>query len=266
MEKLTNIIESILFVSGNAVAVSDISERLDCTDKDILNAAKELQKKYSDPCGINLLIFNKKLQFSSNPKYKEEVSVVLNPIRERELSKSMLEVAAIIAYKQPVTRLDLEEIRGNSEYAIQNLLKIGVIEIVGRKDAVGRPVLFGTTDEFLKRFEISSLKELPNYDELMARIRILNGNDGDNYLYKKDEYVEGQEDHPTIDISDIPKSSETEEFDIGEFGQEEIPDFLIGEDVDVISADDLETAASENEDADGEREDFADIEDADDQH
>ena len=218
------------------------------TDKEILAAAKELQKKYSDPCGLNLLIFNKKLQFSSNPKYKEDVSIVLNPIRERELSKSMLEVAAIIAYKQPVTRLDLEEIRGNSEYAIQNLLKLGVIEIVGRKDAVGRPVLFGTTDEFLKRFEISSLDELPNYEDLMSRIRVLNGNDGDNYLFKKDVYVEGQEDHPTIDISDIPKkSASSDEFELGDVSQEELPDFLGGEDVDIISSDDDDAFNGEDE-------------------
>ena len=236
MEKLTNIIESILFVSGNAVAVSDISAHLECTDKEVLSAAKELQKKYSDPCGVNLLIFNNKLQFASNPKYADDVAVVLNPIKERELSKSMLEVAAIIAYKQPVTRLDLEEIRGNSEYAIQNLLKLGVIEIVGRKDAVGRPVLFGTTDEFLKRFEISSLSDLPNYDELMSRIRTLNGNDGDNYLFKKDEYVEGQEDRVTVDLSDIQPSAQ-KDFDLTDIAEEEMPDFLIGEDVEVITGD-----------------------------
>ncbi len=241
MEKLTNIIESILFVSGNAVAISDISSKLDCTDKQVLDAAKELQKKYSDPCGLNLLIFNKKLQFSSNPKYAEDVSVVLNPIRERELSKSMLETAAIIAYKQPVTRLDLEEIRGNSEYAIQNLLKLGVIEIVGRKDAVGRPVLFGTTDLFLKRFEISSLEDLPDYEELMNRIKVINGTaDGDTYLYKKDEYVEGQDDHPQVDLTNIPKASLLDDFDLDEISDEERPDFLDGEEYDVISGDETE--------------------------
>lgn len=237
MEKLTNIIESILFVSGNAVAVSDISERLGCTDKDVINAAKELQKKYSDPCGINLLIFNKKLQFSSNPSYAENVAVVLNPIRERELSKSMLETVAIIAYKQPVTRLDLEEIRGNSEYAIQVLLKLGIIEVVGRKDAVGRPVLFGTTDEFLKKFEISSLDELPDYDVLMARIRSVNGTDSnDSYLFKKDEYIEGQEDNRTVEFDDITKKSD--DFELKDFSEEEIPDFLQGEDFSTFSSDD----------------------------
>ena len=161
LEKLTNIIESILFVSGTQVAISDIAEKLEVSDKDILKAVETLQEKYSGDSGVQLLKFNKKLQFCSNPTYSEEVSSVLNPIKERELSKSMLEVAAIIAYKQPVTRIDLEEIRGNSEYAVQKLLELGVIEPVGRKDAVGKPVLFGTTDKFLKRFQISSLDELP---------------------------------------------------------------------------------------------------------
>ena len=167
---MTNIIESILFVSGTQVAVSDIADKLGVTDKDVLKAAEELKKKYEGDSGINLLVFNKKLQFASNSAYSEEVSEVLNPIKERELSKSMLEVAAIIAYKQPVTRIDLEEIRGNSEYAVQKLLELGVIEPVGRKDAVGRPVMFGTTDKFLKRFQISSLEELPKYEELINKI------------------------------------------------------------------------------------------------
>ena len=154
LEKLTNIIESILFVSGTQVAISDIADKLEVSDKEISYAVKDLQEKYSGESGIQLLTFNKKLQFCSNPKFSEQVSSVLNPIKEKELSKSMLEVAAIIAYKQPVTRIDLEEIRGNSEYAVQKLLELGVIEPVGRKDAVGKPVLFGTTDKFLKRFQI----------------------------------------------------------------------------------------------------------------
>ncbi len=241
LEKLTNIIESILFISGKEVAINDISSRLEVTDKQVLNAAKELQKQYSDPCGLNLIIFNNKLQFCSNPKYAEPVSVVLNPIRERELSKSMLETAAIIAYKQPVTRLDLEEIRGNSEYAIQNLLKIGVIEVVGRKDAVGRPILFGTTDEFLKRFQISSLDELPDYEELMQRIKAANGTN-ETYLYKKAEYVEGQEEHKGVDLTGIKTRGEVvgenaqQEFELPDIG-EDLPDFLDGENFEIISGD-----------------------------
>ena len=191
LEKLTNIIESILFVSGTQVAVSDIADKLEVSDKEIMSAVKILQEKYANDSGIQLLVFNKKLQFCSNPTYADEVSSVLNPIKERELSKSMLEVAAIIAYKQPVTRIDLEEIRGNSEYAVQKLLELGVIEPIGRKDAVGKPVLFGTTDKFLKRFQISSLDELPDYEELINKIQLIRGNnEEDDYLYRKDVYVE----------------------------------------------------------------------------
>lgn len=236
-DRLMNIIESVVYISGKEIAIKDISESLGVSDKEVLDCAKQLQKKYSDPCGLNLLIFNKKLQFCSNPNYAEEVSIVLNPIKERELSRSMLETAAIIAYKQPVTRMDLENLRGNSEYALQVLMKLGIIEIVGRKDAVGRPVLFGTTDEFLKRFQISSLDELPDYNELMAKIKAINGTDNqDNYLFRKDEYVEGSEDNKSIDLSDIKtaKQLKEQEFDLDSLANEEIPDFLQDEDFEVI--------------------------------
>lgn len=232
LEKLTSIIESILFVSGTQVAISDIAEKLEVSNDDVEKAFKELQKKYSEESGIQILKFNKKLQFCSNPKNSESVSSVLNPIKEKELSKSMLEVAAIIAYKQPVTRIDLEEIRGNSEYAVQKLLELGVIEPVGRKDAVGKPVLFGTTDEFLKRFQISSLDELPDYNDLINKINELHSNDdNDDYLYKKDEYVE---ETAVTDEKPIEKENKQNSIDLPDINDEEIPDFLENEDIDKI--------------------------------
>ena len=233
LEKLTSIIESILFVSGTQVAISDIAEKLEVSDKEILSAVKLLQEKYSYDSGIQLLQFNKKLQFCSNPVNADEVSSVLNPIKERELSKSMLEVAAIIAYKQPVTRIDLEEIRGNSEYAVQKLLELGVIEPVGRKDAVGKPVLFGTTDKFLKRFQISSLDELPDYEELINKIQLIRGvQKDDDYLYSKDVYVEESVSTESGSSKEVaPTKVQTEDFDLPDIDDEEIPDFLIGEEV-----------------------------------
>jgi len=269
METLASIIESIVFVSGEAIAVKDIAEKLDVSDKQVLDAAKKLQAKYDENSGINLLIFNKKLQFSSNPKNADDVAAVLNPIRERALSKTLLESAAIIAYKQPVTRLDLEEIRGvDSEYAIQTLLKLGIIEVVGRKDAIGRPVLFGTTDEFLKRFQISSLDELPDYDSLLSAIKV---DKKDSYLFTKDTYDEskdpelmgvaddnnapinnqtvidealsashnnsGEEIAATLanDSKDADPDEKTadEDFDLDDL-DEEIPDFLVGEDIEKV--------------------------------
>ena len=233
-EKLTNIIESIAFVSGNPIAIKDIAEKLEVEEKEIVSAVKKLQQKYSGDCGLQLLMFNKKIQFASNPEYADEVSSVLNPIKERELSRSMLEAAAIIAYKQPVTRMDLEEIRGNSEYAVQKLLELKVIEPVGRKDAVGKPILYGTTDEFLKRFQISSLDELPDYEELLDRIAQIHGTvNDDDYLYSRDEYVE--ETSPSNVTEAVEKIQKKEEdFELPPIEDEEVPDFLKDEKIEKI--------------------------------
>lgn len=226
LETLASIIESILFVSGNEVAINDISDKLGVSDEEVLLTARELQNKYDlETSGINLLIFNNKLQFCSNPANGVSVETVLNPIKERELSKSMLETAAIIAYKQPVTRAELDQIRGvNSDYALQSLMKLEVVEVVGRKDAIGKPLLYGTTDKFLKRFQISSLDELPDVNELMKKIRLMNGGDSDdNYLFRKDVYDE------TADPDYVPESENEDKT------EEDVPDFLKGENVEQIN-------------------------------
>ena len=141
MEKLTNIIEAILFASGDAVPVEVLREKLDINKRDADEAIRKLEKKYSGDCGIRLLNFNHKLQFATNHEYKENVSLVLTPIREKEFTKTILECAAIIAYKQPITRGELESIRGlSSDYAITTLLSLEMIEPCGRKESPGRPV------------------------------------------------------------------------------------------------------------------------------
>lgn len=175
MTNLQNKLEALLFVSGDSVEIGDIIEKWQVTEKEILDAFEALKQRFNDEFGIKILHFKNKLQLCSNPEFADEISLVLNPIRERNLSKATLETIAIIAYKQPVTRLDIEQIRGvNSDYAIQTLLKHNLIEVVGRKDAVGKPLLFGTTDEFLKRFDLENLNSLPNYDDLLNSIQIIN--------------------------------------------------------------------------------------------
>lgn len=172
---LENRLEALLFVSGDSVEISDIIEKWQVTDKQIDKAVENLKERFNENYGIKILKFKNKLQLCSNPEFADDVSLVLNPIRERNLSKATLETIAIIAYKQPVTRLDIEQIRGvNSDYAIQSLLKHNLIEVVGRKDAVGKPLLFGTTDEFLKRFDLENLSNLPSYDELLNSIEVIN--------------------------------------------------------------------------------------------
>lgn len=201
MENLENILESILFTNGDAVDISDITSKIDVTKAEINKAVNKLKNKYNEKSGIVLLSFNNKLQLASSSQYANEVSLVLNPIRQRNLSKATLETASIVAYKQPVTRMEIEEIRGvSSDYAINILLEHNLIEIIGRKDTVGKPVLFGTTDEFLKRFNLSSLDELPDYNTLIEKVRIIENKD--DRLYN---HFEVQSEENQVAISENPE-------------------------------------------------------------
>ena len=214
-EKLINVLEAILFASGKEVEIDFLLEKLQISRVAFEKALKSLQDKYSGDCGINVIKFKNKLQFATNPKYIDDVAEVLNPIREKELTKAMLETLSIIAYKQPITRLEIEEIRGvDCTYAVQTLSKMNMIEVVGKKDAVGKPLLFGTTDEFLKRFSLSDLSDLPSFESLTDRIQTIATPDGDSQLFdmKSNENINFEETSP----------------------KEEIPEFLQGEDVDVI--------------------------------
>ena len=221
MEKLTNIIEAILFASGDAVPIDVLREKLEINKKQMDDAIRQLERKYTGDCGIHLLHFNHKLQFATNPQFKEKVSLVLTPIREKEFTRTILECAAIIAYKQPITRSELEAIRGvNSDYAITTLLSLEMIYPCGHKDSPGKPVLYATTDNFLKRFKLKSLTELPDYEELMQKIAELTAVDerDSNYLYEKDVY----------DPDSDPELQEEETEDTTEDSSQgfELPDFM----------------------------------------
>lgn len=237
MKNLSNILESILFVSGNPVLISDISEKLGVSEKEVKDAAKQLQERYAEDGGIRLLQFNKKLQLSSNPEYKDFVSSVLNPIKEREFTRTILECSAIIAYKQPITKGELEALRGlNCDYAIHTLLDLKMIEPVGRKDAVGRPILYATTDNFLKRFKLNSIADLPDYDTLMESIAKLHGDEPDSYLYANNVYVDDESAAAAQEGEEGSGSSEPAENPAPEKQAEEegddLPEFLrdLGED------------------------------------
>lgn len=217
-EILDEILESLLFVSGSGLAVEDIRKQLEVGSKDLDAAICRLQEKYGGKCGIRLLRYNGKIQFASNPEYSDIISCVLNPIKERELSSAAMETMAIVAYRQPVTRLEIEQIRGVScEYTVQMLLKHNLIEVVGRKDSVGKPLLFGTTDNFLKRFQIASLDELPDYEQLLQSIKVIEQGDGDD---------EGAQ-------TSAPQNL-YHDFEIQD---EEVPSFLEGEKISKIEGD-----------------------------
>ncbi len=196
MDNLKGIIESILFVAGDSVALFDIADKLNVELEEIKTAILELQnEKIKSESGIQVLMFNDKAQLSSNSNYADQIAEVLNPIKEKALTKAVLEVCAIIAYKQPITRLEVENIRGvNSDYAINVLIENNLIEVVGRKDAVGKPLLFGTTDNFLKKFDLHSLNDLPDYNEVIERIKVLHEKSDDNSLFNFTDYAQQQDD------------------------------------------------------------------------
>ena len=187
---LAQMIESILFVAGEGVPLEAIAEKLEVSDKQVKDAIVTLQsEKYTEKSGIQIITYKNKAQFATNPMYAEPVANVLNPIKERALTRAALETIAIIAYKQPVTRLQIEQIRGvNSDYAVQILLGHRLIEVVGRKDVVGKPLLFGTTEEFLKRFQLHDINDLPNYETLLESIKVINENVSDS-LYNEFEIL-----------------------------------------------------------------------------
>lgn len=232
MENIENVVEAIIFASGSPILKSDICEKVpELTTQKLNSIVKSLQKRYSDTSGIVLAEFNGKLQFMSNPKYGDTVADVLTPLREKELTKTLLEVLATIAYKQPITRLEVDEMRSNvnSEYALSGLLKAGLIEAVGRKETVGRPLLYGTTDEFLKKFQISSLEDLPDYDEVLEKLMLINAPTQETLFHTRtimDEDGNVVEEHTLEEAAADNSSDDT--------ADDEIPEFLEGEQFEVF--------------------------------
>lgn len=226
MENISKVVEAIIFSSGQPIQKKDLCEKIpELTTQELNKIVKELQKKYSDESGVLLVEFNGKLQFTSNPRYGDTVADVLTPLKEKSLTKTLLEVLSTIAYKQPITKLEIEDMRGgvNSEYAITGLLKAGLIEAVGRKKAVGNPILYGTTDEFLKKFEISSLEELPDLVEVMEKIQLIYA-PAQETLFSTRTIIGDNGEEIVEDVA-----AEVEE-DI----EDELPDFLEGEDFKVF--------------------------------
>jgi segregation and condensation protein B len=161
--KLAGILEAILFVSGDPVSVADVAHALNLTESE-MNAAIDRLRDHCDleKRGIRVNRFGGKVQLSIQPEYASYVDMFLQPVRMQTLSQAALETLSVIAYRQPVTKGDIEAVRGvKCDYSVQALQNKNLIREAGRKEALGRPILYETTDEFLRHFGISSLAELP---------------------------------------------------------------------------------------------------------
>lgn len=161
--ELTGVIEGILFASGEPVSIERISSVLDVDRERVIGTARKLADRLTyERSGIRLLELDGALQLVSASEYSDHIRAVLETRKPPKLTQAALEVLAVIAYFQPVTRAYIEKVRGiDSSYTVNVLLERGLIEPVGFLDAPGRPTTFGTTKNFLRTFGISSIEELP---------------------------------------------------------------------------------------------------------
>ncbi len=169
LSDLKKSIESIIFISDQPVSVDKLSLAFpNVVRAQLRKCLKELVEEWEEfSRGFLLSEIAGGFQFRTDPRYSEDISNYNKKVRKFRLSRPALEVTAIIAYKQPVTRVEIESIRGvDSSGVINVLLERRVIEIKGRKEVIGKPFLYGTTAEFLEVFGLKSLNDLPTLKEL----------------------------------------------------------------------------------------------------
>lgn len=161
-------LESLMFIWGRPLEVKLAAEAVCVTREEALEAFRELMEEYEqEQRGIRIREINGSFQFVTHIDNAEYIARLCTPVKVRRLSQSALEVLAIVAYKQPVTKGDIEAIRGiRCDRVMEGLVAKQLVEEKGRSDAIGRPILYGTTDEFLRYFGFSSIRELPDIEDI----------------------------------------------------------------------------------------------------
>ncbi len=167
-DDLFGIIEAILFVSAEPVPLQFITKQLGINATQVKIIIDSLIDEYEDrDKGIKIVEVSGGYQFVTNPRFANQLRQVMGYKKKETLSKGMLETLAIIAYKQPIMLAEIEELRGvSSRMMVAALMRKNLIKPVGRKDVPGRPLLYGTTDEFLRYFGLNKLSDLPKLSEI----------------------------------------------------------------------------------------------------
>lgn len=167
IEKLQSIIEAILFTMGESVELSKIAEVIEHDEKTTKKIIHNLMDRYElEDRGIKIIELEGSYQMCTKKEMYEYLIKIARQPKRYVLTDVLLETLSIIAYKQPVTKLEIEKIRGvKTDHAVNKLVEYGLIEETGRMDAPGRPLLFGTSEEFLRRFSVQSLDELPTVNQ-----------------------------------------------------------------------------------------------------
>ncbi len=165
--RLLRAAEAVLFAAGESVSADQLARALDQTPAVCRRLVAQLSEEYDrEGRGMQILELEGRYQMTTRPDYYEYVKVLYRSVQKTELTDTQLETLAIVAYRQPVTKQEIEDIRGvRSEGVINRLLEFDLIQEVGRLKAPGRPILLGTTESFLRCFRLKSLKELPGLPE-----------------------------------------------------------------------------------------------------
>ena len=168
IREIQSIIEAVLFAAGDPVELERLADIVDVDKRSLREILKKMMDSYNfERRGIHIIRVQDSYQMCTNGVYAEYIGRLAEPPRKQNLSNAALEVLSIVAYKQPVTRSTIEHIRGvNCDYIVNRLIERNFIEEKGRLEAPGRPILFGTTQHFMRAFGISELDELPEFDSL----------------------------------------------------------------------------------------------------
>lgn len=162
-KEMESIIEGILFTMGNSVEPGKIAKALEIDKSDVIECLDSMMKKYEEENrGIRLMKLDGSYQMCTSPEIYEYLIKIAKQPKKYVLTEVLLETLSIIAYKQPVTKSEIEKIRGvSSDHAVNKLVEYNLVCELGRLDAPGRPMLFGTTEDFLRSFGVSSIEDLP---------------------------------------------------------------------------------------------------------
>jgi len=195
-----SVVEAVLFTMGQSVEVRQLAAALECTEKEAAAAAERLRERYDlENSGMQILKLEDSYQMSTRSNYYSHLIKVATTPKKQVLTDVVMETLAIIAYKQPVTKADIEKIRGvKSDHAVNRLIEYNLVYEAGRMDAPGRPALFATTEEFLRRFGVSSTVDLPEMnleqkEEIRMEVEEELGIVGDNVTENSDRLEDNRD-------------------------------------------------------------------------
>lgn len=177
-------LESMLFIWGQPLAAKEAAKVFDVAEKDVIECFEELIKEYEDNLrGIRIRRIEKSFQFVTPSENEIFIRELCTPVKSRKLTQAAMEVLAIIAYKQPVSKGEIDSVRGiKCDRVVEGLSQKNLVKEVGRSEAVGRPILYGTTEEFLKHFGFQSIKDLPKIEDIEDSLEFDDDSNDDNEL------------------------------------------------------------------------------------